>query len=97
MFPGFGFSVDEVLNPIEVYFEIEQVGQPVQTQVMQAPQMFIQQQFLEFVQQAAQANFSVRIKMYRMDEVYNDWKDTYKTMEYSIEFKNKAWLDNHDE
>lgn len=96
MFSGFGFNVEEVLNPFEVNFEIEQAGQPVQTQVTQAPQMFIQQQFLDFVQQAARANFSVRIKMYRNGDVYNDIKDTYKTMEYSIEFKNKAWLDNHE-
>ena len=71
-------------------FEIEN-GQQIQKQTIQAPRIMLEQQFLSYVQQAANTSHPVRIKMSRKAPVYDNFNDKWIDRENSIEFMNKAY------
>ena len=94
----FGFSVEDVLNEAfgaiyDCLIEVEVTGQ-IQKQMIQAPRMVIQQQFLQLVQQAANDSRSVRIKISGQVECCNEWTGEVKMRDSSIEFMNKRYVDN---
>lgn len=71
-------------------FEIEN-GQQTQDQTIQAPRIMLEQQFLSYVQQAANASHPARIKMSRKVPVYDSFCNKWIERENSIEFMNKAY------
>lgn len=94
----FGFNVEDVLNEAfggvyDCVIEVEITGQ-IQTQMIQAPRMMIQQQFLQLVQQAVNDSRSVRVKLSRQVECENEWTGEVKMREASIEFMNKRYVEN---
>ena len=94
----FGFNVEDVLNEAfggvyDCVIEVEITGQ-IQTQMIQAPRMMIQQQFLQLVQQAVNDSRSVRVKLSRQVECENEWTGEVKMREASVEFMNKRYVDN---
>lgn len=88
----FGFNpFGEQFDTYNVSIDIEVDGNS-QRQSIGAPKMFIIQQFLALVQQAANTKQCVYIKMSHDVEVRNEWTGKTKVMQSTLEFKNAAYL-----
>jgi hypothetical protein len=83
-----------MFQQLEVYnckFEIVN-GDNKQVKNMQAPRLFIEQQFLTLVQQAARVNSPVKIKLSRPDVIYDNFEQKFIEHENSITFMNNAYV-----
>lgn len=91
------FDVNEfgIFDTFIVVFEIESQGNTT-TQTMNAPQMIIENEFVNLVQQAIQINSPCRIKMSMTVTVQDDINHTAKNIEHFVEFKNNAYLTNNE-
>ena len=79
------------MNVFRVLFEIEIDGK-TQRQTIEAPQFMIEQQFLLYVEQAANATLNpVKIKMSRSVPVWNQIEKKMVNQEHSIIFTNFAY------
>ena len=79
------------MNVFRVLFEIEIDGK-TQRQTIKAPQFMIEQQFLSYVEQAANATLNpVKIKMIRSVPVWNQLDNKIVNQENSITFTNFAY------
>lgn len=76
--------------------EIEMDG-CVQQQAMEAPRVFLEQQFLSLVQQAASVARPVRVKMIRTERIWSQYDQRYIPQEYALEFTNNAYEHLHEE
>ena len=78
----------------DVIFEITE-GDNVRKQQMQAPQIIIEiiieQQFLQLMQQAANVQIPVKIKLSRTEQIYNNFDQKFIAQENSITFMNNAY------
>ena len=73
----------------DVIFEITE-GDNVRKQQMQAPRIIIEQQFLQLMQQAANVQIPVKIKLSRM-QIYDNFDQKFIEQENSITFMNNAY------
>lgn len=89
----FDFNDVGVFDIFNVAFEIEFQGNTT-IQTMGAPQMIVQNQFVNLVEQAANTKFPCRVKMTTTVQVYNEFEHCLKDIEHFMEFKNNAYLDN---
>lgn len=67
-----------------------------QMQRIQAPRIMIEQQFVQLLQGAVNDNRAVKIMLKRDAPCYDSWHDRHFTQEHSIEFKNRAYVDNEE-
>lgn len=74
----------------DVIFEITE-GNNIRKQQMQAPRIIIEQQFLQFMQQAANVQIPVKIKLSRTEQIYNNFDQKFIDQENSITFMNNAY------
>ena len=74
----------------DVIFEITE-GDSVRKQQMQAPQIIIEQQFLQLMQQAANVQIPVKIKLSRTEQIYDNFDQKFIEQENSITFMNNAY------
>ena len=74
----------------DVIFEITE-GNNIRKQQMQAPRIIIEQQFLQFMQQAANVQIPVKIKLSRTEQIYNNFDQKFINQENSITFMNNAY------
>lgn len=74
----------------DVIFEITE-GNNIRKQQMQAPRIIIEQQFLQFMQQAANVQIPVKIKLSRTEQIYNNFDQKFIDKENSITFMNNAY------
>lgn len=90
----FDFNNVGVFDIFNVTFEIELQGN-ITTQTMGAPQMIVQNQFVNLVEQAANTASPCRVKMRRMVDVFDEFgRNCNKSIEHFVGFKNNAYLDN---
>lgn len=90
----FDFNNVGVFDIFNVTFEIEFQGNTT-TQTMGAPQMIVQNQFVNLVEQAANATPPCRVKMRRTVDVFDEFGNKCnKSIEHFVEFKNNAYLNN---
>ena len=82
------FSPFELFN---VKFEITE-GENIRTQQMQAPQMLIEQQFLQLIQQAMKIQIPIKIKLSRTEQVYDNFDQKFVDRENSITFMNNTYI-----
>ena len=78
---------------LELYycmFEIE-ANNNKQQQSIQAPRIMIEQQFVSLVEQAANSNSPVRIRMSRKVPIYDDMTGESTEQEIDVVFTNIAW------
>lgn len=78
---------------MEIYacaFEIEVNGQ-VQKQMLEAPRMMIEGEFVSLMQQAAQHPDPVKITMSRQVPIYDNFNNEWVKRENSVTFKNNAY------
>ena len=74
----------------DVIFEITE-GDNVRKQQMQAPRIIIEQQFLQLMQQAANVQIPVKIKLSRTEQIYDNFDQKFIDRENSITFMNNAY------
>ena len=74
----------------DVIFEITE-GDNVRKQQMQAPRIIIEQQFLQLMQQAANVQIPVKIKLSRTEQIYNNFDQKFIEQENSITFMNNVY------
>lgn len=83
-----------MFQPFELFdvdFEITE-GDNVRNQHLQAPRMLIEQQFLQLMQQAANLQIPVKIKMSRTEQIYDVFDRKFVDRENSVAFMNNAYL-----
>ena len=83
-------DLDQQIEMFACVFEIEANGN-IRRQRIEAPRMIIEQQFMSLVQQAANNTTPIRVKMSRMESVWNQFDNVWVDVENSIEFTNIAW------
>lgn len=86
--------MNSVFERMEVYsctFYIEANGQ-IQQKTIAAPRMMIEGEFLSLVQQAAQTESPVMIKLSRQVPIWNDFDNQWIERENYILFKNNAYI-----
>lgn len=90
MYFNFGLS-----EPMEVLFE-QYIGNAcVSRQKLSAPPEILQAQFMQLVQQVASQSQPMKIRMVRWENIWNQFDNEWKKLEYSVEFQN--WKDDEDE
>lgn len=72
-------------------FEIEQDNQ-VRQQILEAPRIMIERQFISLVEQASQIASPIKIKVSRMIDVHDKFDDKWIERENHLIFKNNACL-----
>lgn len=75
----------------DVIFEITE-GDNVRKQQMQAPRIIIEQQFLQLMQQAANVQIPVKIKLSRTEQIYDNFDQKFIEQENSITFMNNTYI-----
>ena len=75
----------------DVIFEITE-GDNVRKQQMQAPRIIIEQQFLQLMQQAANVQIPVKIKLSRTEQVFDSFDQQFVDRENSITFMNNTYI-----
>lgn len=89
MFFNFGFS-----EPLTVTLE-QYIGNAlIQSQQLSAPPEILQAQFIQLVQQVANQSQPMKIRMVRWENIWNQFDNEWKKLEYSVEFQN--WKDDKD-
>lgn len=87
MFFNFGLS-EPMLVTLEQY-----IGNAlVHSQQLSAPPEFLQAQFMQLVQQVVSQSQPMKIKMVRWENIWNQFDNEWKKLEYSVEFQN--WRDD---
>lgn len=90
MYFNFGLS-----EPMEVLFE-QYIGNAcVSRQKLSAPPEILQAQFMQLIQQVASQSQPMKIRMVRWENIWNQFDNEWKKLEYSVEFQN--WKDDEDE
>lgn len=85
-----------MFQPFELFdvnFEITE-GENIRTQRLQAPQMLIEQQFLQLMQQAANLQTPIKIKMSRTEKFYDVFDNKWLDRENSVAFMNNAYCNS---
>ena len=90
----FGHIDDSMMEIFDATFEIE-AGNKIQRQAMQAPRIFLEQQFMSLVQQAYESHMPVRVKISAIVYYWYQYEQRWIDRENSVEFINKAWQDSH--
>lgn len=83
-----------MFQPFELFdvtFEITE-GNNIRNQRMQAPRMLIEQQFLQLIQQAANLQTPIKVKMSRIEQIYDNFDQKMVDRENSVSFMNNAYL-----
>lgn len=75
----------------DVIFEITE-GDNIRKQQMQAPRIIIEQQFLQLMQQAANVQILVKIKLSQTEQIYDNFDQKFVDRENNITFMNNAYL-----
>lgn len=89
IFINFGLS-----EPMEVLLE-QYIGNAcISRQKLSAPPEFLQAQFMQLVQQIASQSQPIKIRMVRWENIWNQFDNEWKKLEYSVEFQN--WKDDKD-
>lgn len=89
----FNFDNFNIVDIVCASFEIESNGS-ITMHNMEAPQIVIQNQFINLVQQAANLSQPCRIKLSRIVSIQDTINHTTKNIEHFLEFKNNAYLNN---
>lgn len=85
-FDAFNFGFEETYSVIiETYIG----NQCVQRQSLNAPESILKAQFMGLIQQIAQENRPMRVKMIVPEVIWDDIEKKQKVMNNYVEFKNK--------
>lgn len=77
-------------------FEIY-VGENYQRKTLEAPRFMLEQNFLSYVEDAINTSIPVKVKMSRINTIWNQFEQRYINHEHSIVFANNAYMNIHKE
>ena len=86
-----------IFDGIELFvctFEIDD-GRQKQTQTIKAPRFALEQQFISYVQQISQIKEPVKVKMYRIVQIYDNFDKKWVDREISVAFANKSYEEKY--
>ena len=78
------------LESFLVYFTIE-IGNNTQTKAIEAPRIMLEQQFINYVQQAYNNPNPIRITMSRIDKIWNQFENKLMDVDCKVIYFNSAW------
>lgn len=96
MFVNFNFS-DFINEMIEEYTIEIKTGNNIQKQIIQAPPEMAKRHFIDLSKQAYQSNQPIRIRFYKDEEIYNQYRNETKTLNYYIQFANNIYMKAFEE
>ena len=73
-------------------FEIK-TGDNIQHQSIEAPRIMLEQQFEQLMSNAAQDNRPIRVKMARMQRIYDNFDEEWVEREFSVAFANNKYIE----
>lgn len=73
------------------------VGDNYKRQTIKAPRFILEQDFLGYVEEAANTAIPIKIKMSRINTVWNHFEQRYMNQEQSIIFANNAYMNIHNQ
>lgn len=85
-------DIHSQLNVYSCKFEIT-INNQVQQQMIEAPRIMIERQFVSYVEQAVQSGYPIKVRLSRDVPIYDDFEGKWITVENEIVFKNNAYLD----
>ena len=83
--------IREQMEIFECTFDIE-IENRIQRDVMRAPRAALEQQFISLVEQAAQSDKPIKVKMSRKVPIYDNFDDIWIERENSVAFANNAYI-----
>lgn len=86
MFFDFGFG-----ETYQVIIETYLGTQCIQRQSLNAPEQFLKMQFMGLMQQIAQENRPMRVKMIVPDVIWDNYEKKQKILKNYVEFRNKLF------
>lgn len=92
----FSSHINERMAVYTCTLDVEIDGK-LSSQVMQAPRIILEQQFMGIINQAIRSKQPILVRMSRKEPYYNQFENTYKEQEYSIEFANNPYIAAHPE
>lgn len=91
-FSAFGIPTESFECTLDIYEKDSH-----RTMQLNQPCTFIQSQFINLMQQAGQTGVPVKIKLSRIDKIWDQFEQRFVDRDNSITFKNNAWRDAHRE
>ncbi len=89
MFINFGF---EDFGEQDVYTIELKIGNQIQRQRLQGDGQMVAVQFLQLLNQAANSNQPVKVKISKQEEIWNQYRKKNKILENYIQFANKIYM-----
>ena len=86
-----------LFEPMEVMFEHYVGNTLAQSQVLYSPPEILQSQFLQLSEQIGNSSQPMRIRMIRLEDAWNCFEQKMMRLEYSIDFKNNAYVRMEEE
>lgn len=86
-------------DKLQVYsctFEIY-IGDNCKRQTIKAPRFILEQDFLAYVQKASNTPIPIKVKMSRINTIWNSFEQRYVDQEHSIVFANNAYMNIHNQ
>ena len=84
------------LEPLELIYEIYVGNNRVKREQMIAPFMFYQSQFASLVQQIANEQTTMMLRVFYIDDIWDQFEQKHKQLENGIEFKNNPMVTYHE-
>ena len=88
----FGFSFNTDINNYMI--QVKLGNEILKTQTISAPDIIVQQNFIELCQQVKQDSRPLKIKIFYNDEIFDEYDNSTKKIENSIEYTNQAYLNS---
>lgn len=87
---GFNFGFEDIME--DCILEIK-LGNQIQKQRMSAPREIIEQQFIGLMQETAQNQQPIKIKLIKQEEIWNQRLNQNKLLDNYIQFANKRYME----
>lgn len=88
----FGFSFNTDINNYMI--QVKLGNEILKTQTISAPDIIVQQNFIELCKQVKQDPRPLKIKIFYYDEIFDEYDKSTKKIENSIEYPNQAYLNS---
>ena len=82
----------DMFQTYDVVFEVYIEDKLVNKQTMQAPKEILMINFMQTIDQIGNDRRSMKIRMLRQENVWDDFENKEKTLNHKIEFSNNAMI-----
>ena len=92
MIDTFHINLGDMFETYEVFFEVYIENNLTNRQQMQAPKEMLIANFLQTVKQIQADKWPIKIKMIRLETIWDNFEQKQKTLNNEIEFSNPAMV-----